>query len=105
MDRFKAVRLDLDVSAARAEIWRWLREVAAQLKHSTVADTLPHLTQEAVAADISLSEFLESVLKTEVSARQPWQRTTISKLASFPAFKSLDSFDFSAATRTHFING
>lgn len=75
-----------------------IAELCAQLKLSTVADTLPHLTQKAVAADISLTEFLESVLKTEVAARQSRQRTTLSRLASFPAIKTLDGFDFSAAT-------
>ncbi|WP_194726643.1 IS21 family transposase [Noviherbaspirillum malthae] len=35
MARFKAVGLELDVSTANTEVWRWLREVADQRVHGT----------------------------------------------------------------------
>src|SRR6185312_3862515 len=54
--------------------------------------------QKAVSNDASLTEFLESVLKTEVAARLSRQRMTLARLASFPAIKTLDGFDFNAAT-------
>ena len=75
-----------------------IAELCGQLKLSTVADALPHLAQKAASNDASLTEFLESVLKTEVAARLSRQRMTLARLASFPAIKTLDSFDFSAAT-------
>jgi DNA replication protein DnaC len=72
-------------------------ELCAQLKLSTIADALPHLAHKAVANDASLTEFLESVLKAEVAARLSRQRMTLARLASFPAVKTLDGFDFGAA--------
>ncbi|NDY84503.1 AAA family ATPase [Orrella sp. NBD-18] len=73
-------------------------ELCAKLKLTTIADVLPHLAQKAIADDISLTEFLESVLKAEQLARQSRQRITLTRLAGFPAIKTLDSFDFSAAS-------
>lgn len=73
-------------------------ELCAQLKLTTVADVWPHLAQKAITDDISLTEFLESVLKAEQAARLSRQRTTLTRLASFPAIKTLDSFDFTAAS-------
>jgi DNA replication protein DnaC len=75
-----------------------ITELCGQLKLSTIADALPHLAQKAITNDASLTEFLESVLKTEVAARLSRQRTTLTRLASFPAIKTLDGFDFDAAT-------
>jgi hypothetical protein len=75
-----------------------ITELWGQLKLSTIADALPHLAQKAITNDASLTEFLESVLKTEVAARLSRQRTTLTRLASFPAIKTLDGFDFDAAT-------
>jgi DNA replication protein DnaC len=75
-----------------------ITELCGQHKLATVADALPHLAQKAVSTDASLTEFLESVLKAEVVARQSRQRTTLARLASFPAIKTLDGFDFHTAT-------
>lgn len=73
-------------------------ELCTQLKLSTIAEALPHLAQQAIAEDISLTAFLESVLKAEHTARLARQRSTFARLASFPAIKTLDGFDFTAAT-------
>lgn len=73
-------------------------QLCAQLKLTTVADVLPHLAQKAITDDISLTEFLASVLKAEQAARLARQRLTLSRLASFPAIKTLDSFDFTVAS-------
>jgi len=73
-------------------------ELCAQLKLTTVADALPHLAQKAIADDSNLTEFLESVLKAEQTARLARQRTTFARLAGFPAIKTLDGFDFTVAT-------
>ena len=75
-----------------------IAELCAQLKLSTIAEALPHLAQKAASNDVSLTEFLESVLKTEVAARLSRQRMTLARLASFPAIKTLEGFDFNAAT-------
>jgi DNA replication protein DnaC len=70
-------------------------ELCTQLKLTTIADALPHL---AITTDISLTEFLESVLKAEQTARMARQRSTFARLASFPAIKTLDGFNFTVAS-------
>lgn len=44
-------------------------QLCAQLKLTTIADALPHLAQKAIADEANLTEFLESVLKAEHTAR------------------------------------
>jgi len=68
------------------------------LRLTTIADSLPHLAQKAATSDTSLTEFLESVLRAEVAARLTRQRSTLAKLAGFPAIKTLDGFNFDMAT-------
>jgi len=68
------------------------------LKLTTISTALPHLAQQAATSESSFTDFLESVLRAEHAARQTRQRTTLTRLASFPAIKTLDSFDFSVAT-------
>jgi DNA replication protein DnaC len=75
-----------------------IADLCDKLKLTTVAEILPHLAQEAATSDTSLTEFLETVLKAEVTARLARQRTTLARLAGFPAIKTLDGFDFGAAT-------
>ena len=75
-----------------------IAELCAQLRLTTIADSLPHLAQKAATSDTSLTEFLESVLRAEVAARLTRQRSTLAKLAGFPAIKTLDGFNFDMAT-------
>lgn len=64
-----------------------IADLCDKLKLTTVAEILPHLAQEAATSDTSLTEFLETVLKAEVTARLARQRTTLARLAGFPAIK------------------
>src|SRR5258706_14051952 len=75
-----------------------IADLCDKLKLTTVAEILPHLAQQAATSDTSLTEFLETVLKAEVTARLARQRTTLARLAGFPAIKTLDGFDFGTAT-------
>ena len=75
-----------------------IAELSGQLRLTTIAESLPHLAQKAAASDTSLTEFLESVLRAEVAARLTRQRSTLTKLAGFPAIKTLDGFRFDVAT-------
>ena len=75
-----------------------IAELCDQLRLTTIAESLPHLAQKAAASDTSLTEFLESVLRTELAARLTRQRSTLAKLAGFPAIKTLDGFHFDVAT-------
>ena len=52
-----------------------IAELCGQLRLTTIADSLPHLAQKAATSDTSLTEFLESVLRTEVAARCVFQRS------------------------------
>ncbi|MGI4813671.1 MAG: ATP-binding protein [Janthinobacterium lividum] len=72
-------------------------QLCAQLKLTTVAHALPHLAQKAIADETNLTEFLESVLKAEHTARLVRQRATFARLAGFLAIKTLDGFDFASA--------
>ena len=75
-----------------------IAELCRQLKLSTMAEALPHLAQQASANDSSFTDFLEAMLKAEQAARLARQRTTLTRLASFPAIKTLADFDFTVAT-------
>jgi len=75
-----------------------IAELSGQLRLTTIAESLPHLAQKAAASDTSLTEFLESVLRAEVAARLSRQRSTLTKLAGFPAIKTLNGFRFDVAT-------
>ncbi len=61
-----------------------IADLCGQLRLTTIADSLPHLAQKAATSDTSLTEFLESVLRAEVTARLTRQRSTLAKLAGFP---------------------
>src|SRR5450830_607249 len=58
-------------------------ELCSQLKLTTIADALPHLAQKAISEDVSLTEFLESVLRAEQTARLVRQRTTFARLIGY----------------------
>ena len=75
-----------------------IADLCARLRLKSVADALPHLAQHAAREGVGLTEFLESVLKVEVDARNIRQRETLARLAGFPAIKTLDAFDFAHAT-------
>ena len=62
-----------------------IAELCGQLKLSTIAEALPHLAQKAVSNDVSLTEFLESVLKAEVAARLSRQRMTFAPACQLPS--------------------
>lgn len=68
-----------------------------ELRLCAVADGYPELAQIAVKEEHSLSDFLEAVLGAEKSARQGRTRSTLTRLAGFPAIKTLDEFDYEFA--------
>ena len=68
-----------------------------QLSLSSVATHYPALAQQAATQDNSFTDFLEAVLKTESGTRQIRSRSVLSRMASFPALKTLDDFDFGFA--------
>jgi len=68
-----------------------------ELRLCAVAEGYPDLAQTAAREDHSMSDFLEAVLGAEKSARQGRTRSTMTRLAGFPAIKTLEEFDYEFA--------
>ncbi len=50
--------------------------------------------QQAAANQTAYSDFLEGLLKAEVASRQVRKQTMLTRLAGFPAVKTLEEFDY-----------
>lgn len=68
-----------------------------ELQLAKIAASYSHIGQKAAKEQWSFSEYLEVLLQEEKSSRQHKSRTILTKLASFPAVKTLDEFDFKFA--------
>src|SRR5260363_429610 len=53
--------------------------------------------QEAAKQERSYSDFLEALLKAEAQVRQVRKQNMLTRLAGFPALKTLEDFDYSFA--------
>ena len=69
-----------------------------QLRLQAIATQWPVLAQHAVAQESSYGEFLEQALQAEMAARTERSRQTLQKLATLPAVKTLEQFDFAFAS-------
>jgi DNA replication protein DnaC len=67
------------------------------LRLTALASHWPGLAQEAVTNETSYGEFLEQALQAELTARRERTRQTLQQLATLPAIKTLEQFDFSFA--------
>lgn len=74
-----------------------IRDACAALKLESLLDTYPELSAKAVANGLTFADFLEGLLRAELSARQVRSRSTLTKLAGFPVIKTLEEFDYTAA--------
>lgn len=72
--------------------------LAETFKLERLATDWPGIAQDIVRTDGTHADFLERVLLAEAEARAERQRTTLTKLATLPAIKTLEGFDFSFAT-------
>lgn len=54
--------------------------------------------QEAARRETGYSDFLEELLKMEAAGRQVRKQGTLTRLAGFPAIKTLEEFDYDFAT-------
>ena len=68
------------------------------LQLDQVANGYGAIAQAAANESVSFSEFLERLLKTELDARHERARQTLLKLATLPAIKTLEDYDFGFAT-------
>ncbi|WP_446058015.1 ATP-binding protein, partial [Acidithiobacillus ferriphilus] len=55
-------------------------------------------SQAAAEKEMAYSDFLEGLLKSEVAGRQIRKQSMLTRLAGFPAIKTLDDFDYPFAT-------
>lgn len=54
-------------------------------------------SQEAAEKEAAYSDFLEGLLRTEAAGRQVRKQSMLTRLAGFPAIKTLDDFDYQFA--------
>ena len=74
-----------------------LSHLCTELRLSGVAVEYPAAAQKAAETDASFMDFLETVLRGELDTRRARARTMLSRVAGFPAIKTLDQFDFEFA--------
>jgi len=62
-----------------------------------VAQAYPIAAQDAAQQDTAYSDFLERLLQAEVAGRNVRKQNMLTRLAGFPAIKTLDDFDYDFA--------
>jgi DNA replication protein DnaC len=62
-----------------------------------VAQSYANAAQEAAEQDTAYSDFLEQLLKTEAAGRCVRKQSMLTRLAGFPAIKTLEDFDYDFA--------
>ena len=73
--------------------------IATELRLLAVPDLYGPIAQTAAARkDASYADFLEEVLRSERDARHVRTREMITRMAGFPALKTLEAYDFAFAT-------
>jgi DNA replication protein DnaC len=68
-----------------------------QLKFARLHAEWPALAQDAARAEASFADFLEQALTAELAGRNERRCTTLLKLATMPAIKTLEQFDWAHA--------
>lgn len=68
--------------------------LCAQLKLEWVSEQYSQLAQEAVRSEMSYADFLERLLLQESSSKQARAREMLTRMACFPALKTLEQYDF-----------
>ncbi|GAO97735.1 transposase/IS protein [Caedimonas varicaedens] len=74
-----------------------LQEMCDSLKLISVAQGYSDLAQDAVKNQVRYTDFLEKLLEAEIKERQRRSQRILTKIAGFPAIKTLDDFDYSFA--------
>jgi DNA replication protein DnaC len=72
--------------------------MCTKLKLERIAAEWPPLAQQAARDEASFADFLERLLTIENGARLERQRQTLLKLATLPAVKTLEQYDFGFAS-------
>jgi DNA replication protein DnaC len=74
-----------------------IAQLCEQLKFARLGSEWPALAQDAARDGASFADFLEKVLASEQVAREERKRTVLMRLATMPAIKTLEQFDWSYA--------
>jgi len=75
-----------------------IADLCKQLSLHATADNYSAMAQYAAENNQSYVDFLEGIFNAEVKMRKQRSRSVLTKMAGFPAVKTLDLFDFSFAT-------
>jgi len=75
-----------------------IAHLCQSLKLERIAQDWPHLAQRAATDQASFADFLEGLLVAELDRRGERTRQTLLKLATFPAIKTLEQYDFAFAS-------
>jgi DNA replication protein DnaC len=75
-----------------------IASLCAELRLAAVSDRYAESAQSAAQDEKSFADFLETVLSAEKATRQGRTRSTLTRLAGFPAIKTLDQFDYEFAS-------
>jgi len=71
-----------------------IETLCGQLKLELIPTYYPALAQQAVREDFSFTDFLEHLLRHEAGCRQQRSRELLTRMACFPAIKTLEEYDF-----------
>lgn len=75
-----------------------INELCAELKLERICVEWSHLAQQAASNEASFADFLEQLLKAEREARAERSRQTLLRMATLPAVKTLEQYDFAFAS-------
>jgi len=75
-----------------------IAELCTQLKFARLASDWPALAQDAARDGASFADFLEKVLVSENLTRDERKRIALTRLATMPAIKTLEQFDWTQAS-------
>ena len=75
-----------------------IEQLCQELKLLQVITNYPYLSQEATRL-WSFSNYLEALLKEKKNLKHNMRKTILTKMAGFPAIKTLDQFDFKFVQR------
>ncbi len=74
-----------------------IAELCRQLQLTSLIDNYSDVAQQAAQTQASYTDFLETILKQEVTEKQIRSRSMLTQMAGFPMIKTLDEFDFTFA--------
>jgi len=75
-----------------------IQQHSQALQLDTLAHEWPDLAAQAASQDASFADFLERLLSRELDARRERSRAMTLKMATLPAVKTLEQFDFKFAS-------